>query len=66
MSEDITVEVDGKTYSGRVEISRDLVTVSTPYGSKTTQIGGSPAESIARIMLREFVQAEKQRKDSVL
>ncbi len=66
MGEDITVEIDGKTYSGRVEVSRDLVTVSTPYGSKTTQIGGSPAESIARTLLREIVQAEKQRKDSML
>jgi hypothetical protein len=66
MSEEIKVEIDGRTYLGRVEVSRDLVTVSTPYGSKTTQIGGSPAESIARILLREIVQAEKQRKDSVL
>ena len=65
MSEEIRVEIDGKTYSGRVEVSRDLVTVRTPYGSKTTQIGASPVRSIARILLREIVQAER-RKDPML
>ena len=66
MSEEIKVEIDGKTHSGRVELSPGLVTVSTAYGNKTAQIGGSPVESIARTLLREIVQAEKQRKGSML
>ena len=40
--------------------------MSTPYGRKSTQIGGSLPESVARMMLWELVLAEKARKDSML
>jgi hypothetical protein len=48
------VEVDGIMFTYAVE--QELVTVSHPeYGKKTTQVGGSPPESIARMMARELI-----------
>ena len=48
------VEVDGIMFTYVVE--QELVTVSHPeYGKKTTQVGGSPPESIARMMARELI-----------
>ncbi len=53
----VTTEVDGQTYIGRYVISGKVVTVSMPgVGSKSTQIGGSPVESIARLLLRRIVR----------
>ena len=49
-----------------MKTKRGLVTVTTPYGARTTQVGGSPPEIAARTMLRELVKAEKARKDSTL
>jgi two-component system, response regulator PdtaR len=41
---DVRVEIDGKTYFGRVEVSRGVVTVHTACGSKTAPIGASPVD----------------------
>ena len=65
MSE-VRVVVDGRIYTGQMKTKRGLVTVTTPYGARTTQVGGSPPEIAARTMLRELVKAEKARKDSTL
>jgi hypothetical protein len=65
MSE-VRVVVDGRIYTGQMKTKRGLVTVTTPYGEKTTQVGGSPPEITARTMLRELVKAEKARKDPTL
>ncbi|MEH6647972.1 hypothetical protein [Sulfitobacter sp.] len=44
--------------SGTYEVENGLVTVTAPNGiSTTTQVGDSPAETIARMMLREIVDA---------
>jgi hypothetical protein len=61
MSTQIQIEIQGKKYRGHMEVLRDVVTVSTSYGTKSTHIGASPAEVAARMLLRELVQAEKQR-----
>ena len=66
----ISVEVDGKIYMGGYSLSGQgpyqLVTVRRPLGgSITTQVGGSPPDSIARMLLRELVEAEKGRKVSM-
>jgi hypothetical protein len=37
----------------------------TPHGSTSTQRGWSPAEVIGRVLLRELVQGDKGRKDSM-
>jgi len=51
ISTDITVH---GSYS--VSWEDKTITVNSPYGSKTTQIGGLRPEVLAKIMLRELVQ----------
>ena len=55
----ISVELDGKTYTGSYNVKRGVVTVSTLKGHKSTQVGGSPPEVIARMLLRELVSEGK-------
>lgn len=48
----VTIEITG-TY----EITGDLITVTGPNGhSKTTQLGGTPPDQLAQMMLREIVE----------
>lgn len=63
---EVTMTVEGKTYSGTYEVAGGVVTVRTAYGSRSTQIGGSPPDVVAGWLLRELVEAEKGRKDSML
>ena len=39
-----------------VDTDHDMVTVRSPYGTKSTQIGGSPPEMLAKILLRELAE----------
>jgi hypothetical protein len=55
----VTVERAGRTYSGTWRVERGLITVTTAHGQKTTQLGDSPAEVLARIMLGELVNDQK-------
>jgi hypothetical protein len=48
--------VDGKTYEATYEVAQGIVTVRTAKGMKATQVGGSPPEVLARMMLREMVR----------
>ena len=61
VSEAVEVELGGETYAGSYIVSghgsRRLVTVSWGWYSKTTQVGGSPPRSIARMLLYELVRA---------
>ena len=51
----ITAELNGHTVTGLYSVSREgLVTVRTPYASKTRQLRGSSNTLIARILLREL------------
>lgn len=54
---DVEVEFGGKTFVGTYTIGGrpPIVSVSSAYGSKSTQQGASPAESIARRLLHELV-----------
>ena len=52
----ISVEIDGKTYTGRYSVSGKVVSVSGAFGSKSTQVGNSPADVVARMLLRELVR----------
>ena len=54
MSQEISIDVEGKKYTGRVEVNRGIVTVSSAYRIKSTQVGGSPATVIARLLLGEI------------
>jgi hypothetical protein len=52
---DITAEI---TLNGSYSVSEEAktVTVKSPYGNKTTQLGGLRPEVLAKTMLRELVQ----------
>ena len=63
----VEVQIDGKTYSGTYEVvSGGVVTVSTQYGRKSTQVGSSPPGVVARNLLRELVREEKARPDPMM
>ena len=53
----VGIEVNGKEYRGsyRVEGRPSLVYLTSDYGNKATQLGDSPAEMIARLLLHELV-----------
>jgi hypothetical protein len=56
---EITVQIDGRTITGVYTVWSGMITVSTPLGKKTTQVGGSGSaaalDGLARIILRELV-----------
>lgn len=58
---ELSVEFEGKTYSARYSVSSSVVTVNSVYGSNSTQVGGSTAEIIARMLFREILQGAKSR-----
>ena len=59
----ITIKVEGRQIQGSYYVEGGMVTVASPWGRKSTQIGDSPAEVLARIMLREQFDAAKSRGD---
>jgi hypothetical protein len=61
VSEEVTVEVDGRSYSGSYSVTAKVVTVNCAYGSASTQIGGSTSKTIARLLLSEIVGGAKAR-----
>jgi hypothetical protein len=44
------------TVKGTYEVKDGMITTTSGKSKKTTQVGGSPPEVLARIMLREMVQ----------
>ena len=60
----VCVAIDGKSYPGTFTVARRLLTVTTIYGSRTTEAGPAPHQALARIMLGELVreQLRKQNK----
>ena len=61
MAESFTYEHAGKTYSGTYEVRSKMVHVTTEFGSKSTQVGGSPPLAIAKMLARELAQAAKSK-----
>ena len=57
----VTIDFDGKSYSATYFVSSKVVTVNTLYGKSSTQVGGSPAESIARRLFREILEGARSR-----
>lgn len=51
----VSIERDGQTYQGWYVVEQKVITVSTSWGEKSTQVGGLRPESLAKIMLRELV-----------
>ena len=59
----VEIEHEGRTYAGSYTTDRGVITVR--YGDsfpKTTQIVVSPAERLARMLLRELVVEELSRR----
>ena len=50
-----TVNFKGKEYSGDYQIADGIVTVFHDGKSKSTQVGGSQPEMLARLLLLEMV-----------
>lgn len=55
----ITVERGAKTYKATYRIEKGMITVSSGHGSKTTQLGSSPPETLARMILGEMINEGK-------
>ncbi|GAC1498022.1 MAG: hypothetical protein NVS2B14_11900 [Chamaesiphon sp.] len=54
---DVTVEHNGKTYTGFYQISKGMITVShVSYGSKATQLGGLSEDTLSKFLLLEMVR----------
>ncbi|MGG2019002.1 hypothetical protein AB1J88_03060 [Pseudomonas sp. S8] len=61
MRETLEVEFQGKTYKASYSVDKRMVTVWAATLSKSTQVGGSPPETIARIIAKELLmEAEQQ------
>jgi hypothetical protein len=52
----VTVTIDGVTHHGTYYVQGSLVYVHYGATKKETQVGGSPAESIAQLLLSELVR----------
>ena len=62
------ISTQGKQYTGAYTIQSGVVTVTSMYGSKSTQLGSSPSERVAGWLLGELVvsylaEQEKERKE---
>jgi hypothetical protein len=55
----ITVTLDGVTYRGTYYVQDSTVYVRCDAGKKATQVGGSSAASIARLLMLELVREQK-------
>lgn len=57
---DVELELDGIRYFGSYSVESDLVTVVYGLSRKSTQVGNSPTEGTAGILLRELVEQSLQ------
>jgi hypothetical protein len=60
MSYQVDIEIDGQSYSGSYQISagrrpRELMVTSSRFGTRTTEVGDTPPNLLARMLLRELV-----------
>jgi hypothetical protein len=51
------VTIQGVTYEGTYYVQGSTVNVQSSFGKKATQLGGSPPEWIAKMLLSELVRA---------
>ena len=59
--EEVTVEIEGKSYTAGYSVVSKVVTVHAAYGSASTQVGGSSAKTVARLLLSEIVRGARAR-----
>jgi hypothetical protein len=58
--ESVTVIIDGVTHHGSYFLRGSVVHVRSPLGARATQVGGSPPEAIAMLLLSELVREPKR------
>lgn len=61
---EIYLEKDGKRYAGFYRVEGSLIFVQYRDRSKNTQVGASPHETLARLMIAEMIQEESRERDS--
>jgi len=57
--EEVEIEFEGKNYKGSYTIKSKMVHVTSAHGSKSTQVGASPPDLIARMLLRNILSDAK-------
>jgi hypothetical protein len=63
----IHIKIDGRTYSGKYSVDRQVLTVTTSYGRKTAPVGPRVSHAaLADQLLHALVEEEKGRKGSKL
>ena len=60
------IKLDGRTYDGTYVVDRQVLTVATTYGRKSSEVGKQQQEALAKRLLEELVREEKARKGSTL
>lgn len=56
-SSPVSVVIGGKTYTGSYYTERGMIIVTYGFRRTTTQLGGTPEGSLARLLLHELVRA---------
>lgn len=56
---EVSVEVDGEKHTGSFYVNNGMIYVSYGFGSKSTQVRGMSASTLARVLLAEIVKEEK-------
>ncbi len=54
-----SIKREGKTHNAFYYVLQGIITVVSAWGDKSTQVGGSPPEVIARFLLRELIETEE-------
>jgi hypothetical protein len=54
----VTVTTDGVTHEGAYYVSGSVLHVRSPLGAKAIEVGGSPPEAVAKLLLAELVREE--------
>jgi hypothetical protein len=52
----VTVTVDGVTYHGTYFVQDSIVHLRSPFGTKSSSVGRSPPETIAKLLPTELVR----------
>jgi hypothetical protein len=54
---DVIVTIDGVTHRGTYFVRGKMVHVLSSFGNMDTQVGGSPPETLAKLLLSELVRS---------
>ncbi len=62
----ISIALDGTTYPATYEVKGGIITVRTDIGTKSTSVGNTPPEIVARMLLRELIVVERLRREGII